>query len=466
MAEKTLRPFTVPHARAWARHLILDTDEPWELEPFQSRFLADVFAGTMECLLVIPEGNAKTTLVGGLALYHLEHARRANITVAASSRDQAELLYQVASGFVDRTPGMDKRFRCYDGYRRIIFRPNKARLQIFAADDRTGDGVQPTLAILEELHRHRNLNLYRTWRGKLEKRGGQLIAISTAGEPDGEFEALRKRMRDTGTITRKGSFLRAVGTDSVLHEYCLTEDGDPDDLKQVKAANPLKAVTMASLKRKRQSPAFEAAHWRRFVCGMPSRLESWLSPAEWDRLQTPIGIVRPGDEVYVGVRIGAEIGIGVAAPRGEGVAVKMIPIPAPTGSRVPLRVVEAKLRELDDTYRVLSIVFDPDHFARSAEILKDEGLPMDEVFQSPKKLTQATSTLWRLVSGQMLSHDGDPELRRQVLAGRTKETQQGWRIEPTADTAGLVAMMVAVHEATDIPPLSPLVILPSSGGVG
>ena len=80
---------------------------------------------------------------------------------------------------------------------------------------------------------------------------------------------------------------------------------------------------------------------------------------------------------------------------------------------------------------------------------------MTEVFQSPKKLTQATATFWRLVSGKLLSHDGDLELRRQVLSGRTKETQQGWRIEPTADTAGLIAVLMATHQATDLPPEVP-----------
>ncbi len=457
------KPFTVPHMRCWAKGLVLDNGKPWELEPFMGWFFGDVFSGFLENLLVIPEGNAKTTMAGGFVLYHLEFMPHARVPVAASSRDQAEWLYQAAAGFVERSDL--KQFRCQEGYRRIRCDSSGSRAQIFAADDRTGDGIVPTLAILEELHRHRNLNLYRTWRGKLEKRGGQLIAISTAGEPDGEFEALRKRMRDEAKITkRKGAFLRAVGEHSVLHEWALPKEGNPDDLRQVKAANPLKAVTIASLKRKRSSPAFESSHWRRFVCGMPARLESWLAPGDWDRLKVDVGTVVPGDEIYVGVRIGAEIGIGLASPRGEGVAVKMIPIPAPVGSRVPLRVVEGVLRDIDKTYRVVRILYDPDHFERSAEILAAEGLPMRVDYQSPKKLTQATATLWRLVSGQLLSHDGDPELRRQVLAGATKETQQGWRIEPTRDTAGLVAMMIAAQEASWSSPI-PTIRIPS-GSVG
>src|SRR3970040_775456 len=91
---RRLKPFTVAHFRRWASHLILDTGKPWRLEPFQEAFLADVFAGFPECWLVVPEGNGKTTLIAGLALYHAEFRPHAAIIVAASSRDQAGIVYR------------------------------------------------------------------------------------------------------------------------------------------------------------------------------------------------------------------------------------------------------------------------------------------------------------------------------------------------------------------------------------
>ena len=42
-------PFTVEHFRDWASELILDSGEPWTLEPFQEAFIADVFARYPEC---------------------------------------------------------------------------------------------------------------------------------------------------------------------------------------------------------------------------------------------------------------------------------------------------------------------------------------------------------------------------------------------------------------------------------
>src|SRR6188768_4352119 len=97
-------PFTLEHFRDWASELILDSGEPWRLEPFQEAFIADVFAGYPECWLVVPEGNGKTTLVAGLALYHCEFRLMASVPVAASSREQAEIMYRQAEGFVLRSP--------------------------------------------------------------------------------------------------------------------------------------------------------------------------------------------------------------------------------------------------------------------------------------------------------------------------------------------------------------------------
>jgi hypothetical protein len=261
----------------------LDTEEPWVLEPFQEKFAADLFSGFPECWLIVPEGNTKTTTLGGLALYHCEHKTSAFVPVAASAREQAEWTYRQAEGFILRTPRLEGLFKPQEGYRRIKYKPDGSRIQVFAADDRTGDGVIPTFALLDELHRHRDLRLYRTWRGKLLKRNGQLATISTAGEPGGEFEETRDRIRQTAAeLERDNTFVRAVSGTVVMHEYAVPEDGDVEDMDLVKAANPFSGVTVAALREKRDSPTMTIQHWRRFVCNLPTRSEfAAISEKEW-----------------------------------------------------------------------------------------------------------------------------------------------------------------------------------------
>ncbi len=452
------QPFTVRHFRRWASGLILDTGEPWIVEPFQARFLADVFKGYLENWMVIPEGNAKTTLIGGLVLYHAQFRPNARVVVAASSRDQAEWLFQAAQGFVERSElGPKKRraahssreeepgtFRCYEGYREI--RIDGSRIKVFASDDRTGDGAIFTLAVLEELHRHRDLRLYRTWRGKVEKRAGQVVAISTAGEPDGEFEEARKKMRQDATdVVVRGAFLRAAAQHSVLHEYALQDADQVDDLRAVKRANPLKAVTIDVLRRKSESPTMTPSHWRRFVCGVSSRDKAWVEPETWDSLAVQIGGVKEGDSVVCEVVTGVDgTGIALAAPVGE----EDVAVRAFIGVW-SFEEVERFLIELDKTYLIHEIGYDRVEFRRSAELLEEAGLPMMEAPHSPERLSIATTTLNRLVTTGRLRHDGDDALRSQALQGTTKETERGWRFVKTPRTRALIAVALAAHQATE-----------------
>lgn len=313
-------PFSLPHFRDWAADLILDNEQSFHPEDWQEAFLDDVFAGFAECWLVVPEGNGKTTLLAALALYHTEHRPHASVPVAASSREQAEILYRQAEGFVLRSErlyapvhsalqaakGKKKveipRFVCLEGYRRINHFEG-GRIQVFAADDRTGDGVIPTLGLIDEPHRHRNLGLYRTWAGKLLKRNGQIATISTAGEPGSDFEETRERLRQSGKIEKVGCFTRAVTTRTVIHDWSLPENGDPEDFAAVKQTNPFSGVTVEALEAKFHSPTMTVQHWRRFVCNLPTRSEyAAIQESEWFDARVKDGIPS-GEETWVGADI-------------------------------------------------------------------------------------------------------------------------------------------------------------------
>lgn len=297
-----LSPFTVPHFRAWSRDLILDSRQPFQVEPFQEIFLADLFTGTPEVWLVVPEGNGKTSFLAAVGLYYGEHKPGAQIPVAASSRDQGKRPWEQAMGFVKRSPRLRRVFKTYRGYRRIDYcRKGDLRarcdevhseIEIFAADEDTGDGVFPDLALVEEGHRHKDLGLYRTWRGKLDKRRGQIVMISTSGELGGEFEQTRARIHEaTPIVERRRCYVRARSEQLVIHDYAIPEDGDPDDLELVKEANPLSTITVETLRAKRASPTHVPSHWRRMVCNRGTRSEdSAITEVEWARAATDVRI--------------------------------------------------------------------------------------------------------------------------------------------------------------------------------
>lgn len=272
-ARTRLKPYTVAHFKKWAKGVILDTGKYWKVEDFQALFLEDVFAGIPEIWLLIAEGNTKTTLLGGLGLYECQFKRYGRVPVAASSRDQAFEMYLQAQGMVDRSEALQPIFVCHEGLRQIKCPSMESRIQIHAADDRTGDGAIFTKALVDEGHRHRDLRLYRTWSGKLQKRpGAQIIMISTAGEPGEEFEQTRDKIRQslTDRVTSPG-FIRGRAGRVALQEYALPEKADPNDLAMVKLANPASFVTLASLKEKKETPTMTDSHWGRFTCNVATR---------------------------------------------------------------------------------------------------------------------------------------------------------------------------------------------------
>jgi phage terminase large subunit-like protein len=249
---------SVSHFQAWSSELIFEDGMQHPLEDWQLDFARDLFRLTLrdygmgpafeELWLVVPEGNSKSTFIAEIALYHLETVLYPWVPIAASSRDQAEILFGQANGFIERTPGLkwEKDLNAHGPYkvkgtRQIDHTFSGGHgMKVYAADKETADGVIPTLPIIDEGHRMRDLGLYRLWKGKLEKRHGRIVMISTAGEPGKDFEKTRRALKTTAAkVDRRGRcFGRYESDAAVLHDYSLPSTALVGDLEAVKEANP------------------------------------------------------------------------------------------------------------------------------------------------------------------------------------------------------------------------------------
>lgn len=449
-AEPELVPFTLPHFRWWASDLVLDSGEMVTLEPFQEAFLEDVFTGKPECWFVVPEGNGKTTLVALLALYHAEFRFAASVPVAASSREQAEILYRQAEGFVLRSPrlhalvhsdiqqakGKQKtqvpRFTCLEGYRRINHHTG-ARIQVFAADDRTGDGVIPTLGILDELHRHRDLSLYRTWAGKLAKRGGQVVTISTAGEPGTEFEVTRERIRQqSAEVVRKGSHVRAVSSRVVLHEWAVPEKADPENMAEVKSANPFSGITPEGLADKFASPTMTLPHWLRFVCNRPTRADNAaITEAEWAKASTA-DVIPPRVPVAVGLDVAWKWDTTAAVPLWQRNAEYRllgpaeVLVPPRDGSSLDPALVEGALLRIHARNPIETLVMDMSRAEQLAEWAGREiGCAVIDWSQSIPFQVIEYDRFMEAIRKEWLHHTGDAGLTSHALNAIARVLPQG-----------------------------------------
>jgi phage terminase large subunit-like protein len=419
---KSAVPFTLEHFREWAGQLVLDTDERWVLERFQEDFVRDVFGGFRISWLVVPEGNGKTTLLAGLGLYHCEFTRNAYVAVAASTRDQAEWIYRQAEAFVNNSE-RDGEFRCLEGYRRIRFDGTGSRIQVFAADDRSGDGAIATLYMLDELHRHKNLDLYRTWSGKLRKRDGQLLAISTAGEVGSEFEEERTRFRQSAdTVEIDGARTRAVRPHAVLHDWALVESADPEDLGAVKAANPFSGITLEDLEQKRELPGMTPAHWARFTCNRASRAESAaINEQEWHGAAVADRIPE-GEPIWLGLDLGwvydttALVPLWIRDPEFRLLGPATILEPPRDGNQLDAHLVEAALIEIHARNPVHTVVMDMTNGEQLSQWIQEElGARVIDRKQTNSLATLDYARFMEALREGWLHHTGDPGLTSHAL---------------------------------------------------
>jgi phage terminase large subunit-like protein len=431
-AKPRLKPFTLPHFRGWAGELVLDNGEQWVLEWFHERVLEDIFSGVPEVWFCAPEGNTKTTTIAGLVLYHAEFRANARALWAASSRDQAELGFDSAAGFVSRTPRLEGLFTCLPGYRRIRC-SNGSKIQIFAADERTGDGVIPTLGVLDELARQRDLGLYRTWVGKLSKRGGQVIAMATAGEPGGEFEETRERIRQQATlIERDGTYTRAASDQLVLHEHALRPGDDVEDLELVAEANPFSGITVETLRAKRSSPTMTLPHWRRFTCNLPTRSDdSAVTESEWDAAEVTERIPE-GEPVWVGLDLAFKWDCTAVVPlwwRDDEFRLLGEPtvlVPPRDGNSMSPHLVEQALRDLHERNPIQAVVMDMTEGQSIAAWVEEElAVEVIERGKSLKFQADECARFMEALRSGWLKHTGDPTLRQHVMNAVAKMLPRG-----------------------------------------
>jgi phage terminase large subunit-like protein len=183
-------------------------------------------------------------------------------------------------------------------------------VKVLASDSNTADGVAPSLALVDELHRHKTPDLYGVLRDGLDdERSGSMVTISTAGaDLDSPLGKLRERAHLLEDRELDGFHLRARSSDGsfVAHEWAVPEGEDVDDVEVVKKANPSSFVTLEDLRRRLESPSMHRREWLRFAANQwGSNVEDgFLEPGKWATLYDQGAVLEEHQKVWVGVDIG------------------------------------------------------------------------------------------------------------------------------------------------------------------
>lgn len=210
--------------------------EPINLADFQRKFVLDIYDnehGTRRAYLSVGRKNGKSALIACLLLAHLvgpEAKLNSQIVSGARSRDQAALVFGLASKMVQLNSELSKRVRIVPSGKRLIGLAMNTEYRALAADGTTAHGLSPVLAILDEVGQVKGprddfIDAITTSQGAHES--PLLIAISTQAPTDAD---LFSQWLDDAE--RSGD--KAI----VSHVYTAPEDCNLDDKQAWKAANP------------------------------------------------------------------------------------------------------------------------------------------------------------------------------------------------------------------------------------
>ena len=164
-----------------------------ELQPWQCFILTTVFgwvdqAGKRRFKIVyteVPRKNGKSTFSSGVALYmgFADQEQGAEIYSAATTRDQAKIVWGDAAEMVNKSPDL-RRHLGVEVNKRAIFQTGTASRFTAIARDQGGnlDGANTHCAIIDELHGHKTSAVWDVMLTSLASREQPLLwAITTAG---------------------------------------------------------------------------------------------------------------------------------------------------------------------------------------------------------------------------------------------------------------------------------------------
>ena len=282
-----------------------------KLLPFQKKFILDVYDNphsTRRGYLSIARKNGKTALIACLALAHLvgpEAKRNAQIISGAMSREQAAIVYDLASKIVALSPELRGLVREVPSAKRLLGLPLNTEYRATSAEAKTAHGLSPILAILDEVGQIRGpqsdfVDAITTSQGAHD--APLLLAISTQAPNDNDLFSI-------WLDDAKASKDKRI----VCHLYEAPKECTLLDKAAWKAANPAIGKFRSTADMREQAeradrmPSSEPTFRN---LGLNQRVEMFapfISPSVWLANAGPIDeAVFREEDVYVGIDLSAK----------------------------------------------------------------------------------------------------------------------------------------------------------------
>lgn len=488
-------------------------DNRIKLELWQKFFVGNIFGwrrqdGTRRfrhCYFEVARKNAKTTLAAGIAnvIFWADRPEDPGCQVyfGATKQEQAALAWRIARLQIERHPILKTKGKTYESKQYIVKtrldgkgRPQSdwsARMRPLGQDSKTEDGLNPSLAIVDEYHAHQTSEILDVLESGMMARLQPLtIILTTAGT---NFEGPCYQVERPLAVGILEKVLQPIPEDVFAMIYTLDEGDDWADPKVWIKSNPNLGVSVypAQLESRVQIALAAPARARdvktkNFNIWLQT-MSRWIADDVWMKGACAFSEASlEGRHCTVGLDLSTNTDLTAVAlafpPANEGEPWKLIwrlfmpldnllererqdKVPytewartglvIPTdGDTVDYDYIEQEIRVLGEKYLIDEIAFDP---FKAGEVVAHLGseFVMVSTAQRYNPMAMYSDIFERLVRKGELAHGGHPILRWMMSCTEVKADRQGniMPMKPRRETSGkridgIVAAIMAVGRAS------------------
>lgn len=468
----------------------------FELIDWQEQIIRDLF-GTLKpngyrqfntAFIEIPKKNGKSELAAAIALLLTcgDGEQRAEVYGCAADRQQASIVFEVATDMVRMCPALSKRVKILASQKRIIYIPTNSFYQVLSAEAYSKHGFNIHGVVFDELHTQPNRKLF---------------DVMTKGSGDARMQPLYFLITTAGTDThsicyethqKAKDILEGRKIDPTFYPviYGADENDDWTDPKVWEKANPSLGITVGidkvqtACESAKQNPSEENSFRQLRLNQWVKQAVRWMPMDKWDKCAFAVNEddLR-GRVCYGGLDLSSTTDITafvlVFPPLDEEDKYIILPyfwIPEDTldlrvkrdhvpydvwerqeylqtteGNVVHYGYIEKFIEQLGKRFNIREIAFDRWGAVQMVQNLEGMGFTVVPFGQGFKDMSPPTKELMKLTLEQRIAHGGHPVLRwnmdnifvRTDPAGNIKADKE----KSTEKIDGAVATIMALDRA-------------------
>ena len=468
--------------------------ELMRLEPWQVFILSTAFGWVdaegnrrfRRVYVEVPRGNGKSSLSSPVGLYMtvLDGEAGAEVYSAATTRDQARIVFRDAQAMARKMEPFRKRFGVDVTAQAIVQLKSSSSFKALSADGHTLDGLNIHCAVVDELHAHKSRDVYDVLETGLGKRPQSLLwMITTAGS---NKHGICYEVRDYALKVLSGAMTGAAAEAMFAIVYSVDDGDDPYSEETLRKANPNWGVSvdpnivMQTAAKARQVATARANYLTKHL-NIWVDANSALFDTEWwrkceDRALDEADFA--ADECVMGLDLASKIDIAARVnvyrrlsggkahyyvfprfylPR---VAIEEDRHPmyrgwemqgdiyATPGETTDFGIIEDEIKADGPGLNLQAVATDPWQAQQMIQSLKKDGMPAEEYRQTVANMSEATKTLDALMREGRIHHPGNAVMNWMIgnVVGHydAKENVYPRKEMPQNKIDGAIALIMAL----------------------